>query len=195
MTPAEEKSLLRRRALAEREKRDQLLVRRLSENIREVISLSPVYREADALFLYAPIRGEVDLTPLCTEAFERGIPVAFPRASAGGEMTFYCMARDDSFDRDTYGIPCPPKGAEVARPTPKTLLLVPMVLGDEEGYRLGYGGGYFDRFLRVFPGVIRGVLPACDLLPHLPREPHDFPLPALITEAGEVFPHFPQKEV
>lgn len=194
MTPAEEKSLLRRRALAARERRDPLLVRRLSEKIREAISLSPVFQAADALFLYAPIRGEVDLTPLCTEAFERGIRVAFPRASAGGEMTYHYMAQGDDFDRDTFGIPCPPKGAEVARPTPKTLLLIPMVLGDEEGYRLGYGGGYFDRFLRDFPGVVRGVLPACDLIPRLPREPHDFLLPALVTEAGEVFPH-PPKEV
>ena len=194
MTPAEEKSLLRRRALAEREKRDPILTRRLSEKIREAISLSPAFQAADALFLYAPIRGEVDLTPLCTEAFERGIRVAFPRASAGGEMTYHYMAQGDDFDRDTFGIPCPPKCAEVARPTPKTLLLIPMVLGDEEGYRLGYGGGYFDRFLHGFPGVVRGVLPACDLLPRLPREPHDFPLPALVTEAGEVFPH-PPKEV
>lgn len=69
------------------------------------------------------------------------------------------------------------------------LLLVPCVGFDDDGYRLGYGGGYYDRTLAGWPGASRPVTvgiayDACRIA-SLPREPHDLPLDAIVTETGE----------
>jgi 5-formyltetrahydrofolate cyclo-ligase len=87
--------------------------------------------------------------------------------------------------RGTYGIPEPSKDWPLAYPK---ILLVPLLAFDSHGHRLGYGGGYYDRtldFLRANSTVHAvGVAYAGQEVDALPREDHDHPLDAVITENG-----------
>ena len=184
MTPREEKKVLRAKALRRRAERSETELARLSDALCRRITACDAFRECDCLLLYAAVRGEMDPTALRTLADKRGIPVGYPRTEEGGRMTYRRVPPEIALRPGAYGIPAPDALAPKIRPTDRTLLLVPALMGDRAGYRLGYGGGYFDRFLMSFSGVVLGVVFAEELTDALPRETFDLPLPAFATQNG-----------
>ncbi len=191
MTTKEEKQRLRalykkkREAIppSERAVRDAALCRALAA--------SPSYRHASTLLAYAPIGAEIDLRPLLREALAAGKRVALPRSLGGGLMTFhYIESLDDLVPGEHYGIPEPPPGSELLLPTPATLCLVPGIVFDRRGYRVGYGGGYYDRFLRELDGAAIGVVYHDFILPTLPSGRHDLTVSALATDRGILPAHY-----
>ncbi len=91
-----------------------------------------------------PIRGEPDFRPWMRELTERGVRVALPVIIAKGQPLLFREWRPEArLERGVWGIPVPAEGATVE----PTLLLAPLVGFDDDCYRLGYGGGYFDRTL------------------------------------------------
>lgn len=64
------------------------------------------------------------------------------------------------------------------------LLIVPGVLFDSDGYRIGFGGGYYDRFLKTFSNLTVSLVSEKQILPSIPKEQHDVPVQYLITEKG-----------
>ena len=79
-----------------------------------------------------------------------------------------------------FGIPAPSGGED----TPCEVALAPLLAVDADGYRLGYGGGYFDRFLPTLNGVSLGASYDADIVDMLPREGFDRPLDGIVTESG-----------
>ena len=167
--------------------------KKLSQRVcRRLLSLI-CFRETELLLLYSAIQGEVDLTPLAEEALKRGKKVAFPRVTGKGQMV-YCICRPDELVKGTYGIPAPPEGSLPVTEemlTGTTLILLPAMLFDEEGYRLGYGGGYYDRFLSSFPGISVGVAAREFIVPALPHSRYDRPVHILVTEKEVKTVHAP----
>lgn len=188
MTNSERKAALRKSALARRMATDA--VRRTFDSLAVVhlIEGSERFLSADRLFLYAPVRGELDVTPLVDTARARGIPIAYPRIDGDGHMSYYEHAAGVPLVVGAFGIPAPPAAARRLEPTPHTLLLLPTLMGDLLGYRLGYGGGYFDRYLPAFSGYAVGVLSAEELVPALPVEKTDVPVAAFATPVGWRYP-------
>lgn len=145
--------------------------------------------------LYWPLRGEVDLRDLGAGLADRlALPVieragapAAPAGTAPGRLLYRPWRRDQPLMADACGIPAPvPEGPPLAA-SDLTLLLVPALAIDQEGYRLGYGGGWYDR-LRSDPAWARipalAVLPSACRLERLPRDPWDIPLAGWLSEDG-----------
>lgn len=106
-------------------------------------------------------------------------------------MTWYRMDPAEPLERGPHGIAEPPARADrLMRPEgfARPVAIVPAIALDRAGFRLGQGGGYYDRFLPGFPGVSVGIVPAARLLPSLEAlgacGPHDAPVDIVITERG-----------
>ena len=111
----------------------------------------PEFAEADGVFTYLSFGAEVDTRELIERAWSLGKTVALPRVVPGTrQMRWYAVDSLDCLERSSFGVEEPP--ADPAREvTPRDfhtpVALVPGLAFDREGYRLGYGGGYYDRFL------------------------------------------------
>ena len=131
--------------------------------------------------VYWPIRGEPDLRPWMQTLSARRVRVALPVALAPRQrLEFREWQPNAPLARGLWKIPYPAEGAEV-RPT---VLIVPVVGFDEACYRLGYGGGFFDRTLAVLrprPLAI-GVGYSIAALATIYPQPHDIPMNRIVTE-------------
>ena len=139
----------------------------------------------DRLFsAYWPIKGEPDLRPLMADLHAAGIRVALPLVEVKqAPLVFRRWTPETRMVRGDWNIPVPPPEAEVVTPD---VALAPLVGWDRAGYRLGYGGGYFDRTLaHLAPGpfVIGIGLQVAELATIYPQ-PHDLPLDAIVTDEG-----------
>ncbi|MDP3033279.1 MAG: 5-formyltetrahydrofolate cyclo-ligase [Rhodocyclaceae bacterium] len=128
-----------------------------------------------------PVRAEVDCRTLVAELITAGWQAAMPAVTTlNAPMQYRAWAPDAPMTTDPYGIPVPQAEQCV---TPDVLLL-PLVACDPNGYRLGYGGGYFDRTLaaNVPRPLAIGVGFELAIVPSIYPEPHDIPLDIIVTE-------------
>ena len=140
-------------------------------------------KENKYIGIYWPIKGEVDLRPLKTN-FEKSL--ALPASHKNGLLTYHpWLSRN--LQKDFNGIPSPLNHKQIA-PKEISLLLIPALAVDNNGIRLGYGGGYFDRLRakkewNLIPAYV--ILPrACISKESLPRESWDIPFNGWINEEG-----------
>lgn len=180
----EEKAALRRtvRALRSRITPDRRAL--LDAALIDKISATHAFLSARALIAYWPTKQEINLVPLIEQARMRGIPVYLPRTEADG-MHFYRYEGEHALFPDRYGIPSPVPQNPLPEDTEGMLCILPGLAADRQGCRLGYGGGYYDRFLTTYRGNTLFPLYDCFLLDTLPHEPHDIKIPWIITEKGE----------
>ncbi|TCZ54596.1 5-formyltetrahydrofolate cyclo-ligase [Roseicella aquatilis] len=132
---------------------------------------------------WLPFRGEPDLRPWMAAAAARGAVTALPVVEARGRPLRFCTWRPgEALAPGPWGIPMPAGGEAVV----PDLMLAPVVGFDGEGFRLGYGGGFFDRTLAALAPRPRAVgvgLAAARLATIFPQ-PHDVPMDMIVTEAG-----------
>ncbi len=172
--------LLQKRAEFSQEER-----RKMDRAIAEGIIDSPLFKNASILLVYAPLENEINLLPLASIARKRGIPVAFPRCDKEtNTMQFYTLPVGQKLAPGAYGIPEPPEDAPLCTPDRRAVCIVPALSYDLSGNRIGYGKGYYDRYLATFPGVTVGATYASMLLKSAPTEAHDLPVNWLFTERG-----------
>ena len=133
---------------------------------------------------YWPIKGEPDLRPLMAELHQAGISVALPLVETrAAPLIFRHWTPETRMQRGDWNIPVPPPDAHVVTPD---IALAPLVGWTTDGYRLGYGGGYFDRTLAALspkPFVVGIGINAAQLKTIYPQ-PHDIPLDLILTEKG-----------
>ena len=173
--------LLQKRAEFSREERKEL-----DRDISTGIMNSPLFKNASMLLIYAPLENEINLLPLAHVARKRGLPIAFPRCDKEtNTMQFYFLSEGQKLIPGAYGIPEPPEDAPVCVPDERALCVVPALSYDLSGNRIGYGKGYYDRYLSTFPGITVGATYAPMLLKSVPTEAHDLPVDWLFTERGE----------
>ena len=137
---------------------------------------------------YWPIKGEPDLRPLLAELHEAGALVALPLVEVkASPLVFRRWTPDTRMVRGDWNIPVPPPDAPVVTPE---ISLAPVVGWTGDCYRLGYGGGYFDRTLASLsprPFTIGIGFQSARLATIYPQ-PHDIALDAIVTEAGIAVP-------
>ncbi len=181
----EEKTLLREKHIAARKALPPDEKKARDKRIVEKLLSSRAFKGAEAVLLYYPIKEEIDLRPIIRACREAGKPVALPKCK-GDEMAFYVLEPNTLCVKGAYGIPEPPEGAPLFVPNHKTLCITPGLSFDLRGGRLGYGKGYYDRFLKNFPGVAVGAVYEDMIETELPAEEHDFPVRFLFTDAREI---------
>jgi 5-formyltetrahydrofolate cyclo-ligase len=132
---------------------------------------------------YHAHRDEADPGPLLQALAQRGARIAFPRVIAKDQgLEFHLVPDGEILRPGAYGIHEPL--AHWPRVIPD-ILLVPLLAFDDHGYRLGYGGGYYDRTLAAMRGARAiGVAYAGQRMDFLPHDAHDWPLDAILTEMG-----------
>jgi 5-formyltetrahydrofolate cyclo-ligase len=182
---SERKRELRRRILRMRESLTPEEVRRESQAVCERLVCHPAFDGGETILFYFPFRKEVDVRPAMEEAWSAGKRVVLPKADPETKsLAFYQLKRGEPLVSGSYGIPEPP-GEESARIPPDAidLVVVPGVAFDEQGYRLGYGGGYYDRFFSRHPGPFQriGVAYPFQVVSTVYPDVHDQRLDGLIT--------------
>ena len=183
----EEKSALRKELLYKRasvsfEKKTQAE----KSIVSRFLSLAS-FRFANDVLLYYPIKGEVDVLPIFTAAIQAGKRVAFPLCnSESSTMTYHYVSSLDELQKGSYGISEPCKDAELYVPSKEKhdIIIVPAVCFDKDGYRIGYGKGYYDRYLNDFGGTVIGVAMSDFILPSLPKGRYDKSVDLILTEKG-----------
>jgi len=143
-------------------------------------ALQPLLQQLEPLCLglYWPLEGEFDAPAFWAAQALPGVQVALPYAQREGRQMHYRRwdGRAPSL-QDEMGIP-----SSSGAPAEPDVVLVPCLGFTRAGYRLGYGGGYFDRWLAAHPGVtavgLAWSVGACEFAP----EAHDLPLAVILTE-------------
>jgi 5-formyltetrahydrofolate cyclo-ligase len=174
------KSELRQRFLAERLALSPESVQAEESAIHQFLSQWSTFQEARSVLSFLAFRNEPDLTALMNAYPEK--QWAIPR----------CVGQDLAWHRypapiakNKYGIPEPEGDSPVFNPATADLCLVPLLAWDSRGYRLGYGGGFYDRFLAVYPLETIGIAHRAFGMERLPCEPAwDIPLKAVCTGEG-----------
>ncbi len=151
------------------------------------------FRFSNVVLLYAPIKGEIDLTAFAKEALARGKKIAFPRCNtADHTMTYHFIDDLSLLSPGAMGIPEPPQDAPVYDPAAdprEAVCFIPALIYDEGGYRVGYGGGYYDRYLRHFRGSKIGVVYSDFIEKKVPRGRFDIRADIMLTEKNVRIPH------
>ena len=131
-----------------------------------------------------PIKGEPDLRPVLADLHRAGVTIALPVVETrSAPLIFRRWTPETKLVRGDWNIPIPPPEADVLQPD---IALAPCLGWTDDCYRLGWGGGYFDRTLAVLtpcPLTI-GIALSAARLPTIYPQPHDIPLDLILTEDG-----------
>lgn len=150
-----------------------------SQALAQLFYASEAYKNANTIYGYLPYNQEVRTVPMLERAMADGKRVAVPKCY-GNEMRFLYMEDLSKVEKGYAGIPEPIADEPVA--DDKTaLVLMPGMAFDPKGNRMGYGGGFYDKFLAAEPG--HPTLALCydfQMLPHLETEEHDIPVDVVL---------------
>ncbi len=183
----QKKRELRKKIIHERDRLTEAEIAEKSARIAENLYNLPAYKNANAVMFFISFGSEVDTRPMVEETITRGKLALAPKAVPETKELIPSVIKD--FEQDlvpgAYNIPEP--GEETLRPLEPQkidLLIVPGVGFDLEGGRLGYGGGYYDRFFeRLKPGVPLVALAfEMQILPGIPLDQWDRRVDIIITE-------------
>ena len=151
-----------------------------------LLSLSKI-KAADTVLLYASFGSETDTWGPAEKLLASGKVTAFPKSGENGIMTFHKVTDLSQLSDGKYGIKEPDTSLPFPEITADTVCIVPGLAFTEKGGRLGYGGGFYDRFLAAHPGVCRIALAYEGMLTaELPLMPHDLRVDIIVTEERTV---------
>lgn len=158
------------RALSERDERDETI-------IHKVLSL-PVWQQAHTVALTLSLDLEVNTRPLIDAALEAGKSVLVPKVTKQG-LTFHEIKTFSELHPGVMGILEP---TTMESDLDIDVCIVPGRVFDRSGYRIGWGGGYYDRFLATYDGATIAIAYGVQVLDEIPIEPHDIPVELIVTE-------------
>ena len=183
----EEKSLLRKEVLHKRNSMSHFEISTKSKLIQQKLIGSPVFNQSKSIGLYLAIGSEVQTREIINYALDLGKTVLLPRIMSN-DLRFYVVDQKDfkknSFDVNRFGIKEPNidnKPADFI-----DLLIIPGIVFDMYGFRIGYGYGYYDKYLTIskFSKSIGLAYDFQFIKKPIPILPHDRKIDVLITESG-----------
>lgn len=144
----------------------------------------PYYKESQNIFIFYSVEDEFNTHPLIEQALADGKNVSIPRVADGkkGLMKAHEYEEGDDLFESSFGIPEPDPEQPTMEPSEIDLIIMPCVTCNNKGERLGYGGGFYDRFLSKFTG--KTLLPFYSKLQtdDIPTEAHDKKPNIIMTE-------------
>ena len=163
----------------------------LHENSKKIVetfvNLSQ-YQNMDLLLAYVDAKREVETRLLMERAWKDHKKVAAPRVDGDGIMDYYYINSLDDLDPGSFGIMEPKMDCPICEDE-NGLMLMPGVAFDEHCHRVGYGGGYYDRYLEKHPDIVHIALAfEFQVFPEVPFEAHDILPQMLVTEKRIIRP-------
>ena len=177
-----EKAQLRQYFLNQRQQLLPQQWQQQSQQLCDQLSQWDLFRQAETVCAYFSHRQEVDLSGLFALPKIWGFPRCVQK-----QLIWSTWQPNDPLMPDQYGILTPVSTAPLLEPNQVDLILVPTLAGDRRGYRLGYGGGYYDRLFaqpdwQAVPKV--GIVFATAIIDQLPVDAWDLPLSGFCSEQG-----------
>ena len=143
------------------------------------------FKYSDTILMYAPLEGEIDVMPIAERALELGKREAFQRCiEEPRNLDFKYVGSVDELKSGSYSIAEPTEDMESVTDYSKSICIIPGVVFDNAGYRVGYGKGYYDRFLAAYDGTKFGLAYSECILNEVPRGRFDRHVDILISEKG-----------
>jgi 5-formyltetrahydrofolate cyclo-ligase len=157
-----------------------------SVEIWKRLAALPVFQAASQALFYVSFRSEVETELMRGMARALGMRVAAPRSETHSkDMAFYELEAEEKLESGSFGLLQPAKPCPLADLSQRSVVLVPGLVFDPGGNRLGWGGGYYDRFLagkgRALPSI--GLAFEAQIAEKVPVQDHDIPVAWIVTEA------------
>jgi len=182
----EEKKKLRNIVLDKRNSIDNNRKEEMDREIFNKIINLDLYKEAKNIFIYLSFGSEIDTKPIIDRALEDGKEVYIPKVyKVNREMKAIRLNNFDDLEENSMGILEPKDDSNFIAKENIDLIIVPGAVFDLEGNRIGYGGGYYDRFLSNIKDRRNKVVLAYDLqiLDNIEAEEHDIKMDYILTNS------------
>ena len=144
----------------------------------------PAYREAETVFCFVGTGWEIDTRPILADALAAGKTLCVPLCTGPGIMELRQITSLSQLSPGAYRLPEPPADAPAVAVDAVELAVLPCMGCNHLGHRLGRGGGYYDRFLSAYRSAAVLVCRERLIREEIPLEPHDLPIPWVLTERG-----------
>ena len=174
-----DKKELRKKIREQKRAMTQSQIEESSRKLGEMFRATELYRNAKTIYGYLPYNQEVRTVPILEQALADGKRVAVPKVY-GDKMKFIYLTDLTKVEKSDFGIPEPiadgPTGDD-----PTALVLMPGLAFDKEGHRIGYGGGFYDKFLAQEPN--HPTIALCygfQMVEDLPTEEFDIPVDCVL---------------
>ena len=184
MTRQEEKKQLR--AIVRRLDRElpERYLRSSSAAIAAHLLAMPEYQAADTVFCFVGVNREIDTRSILEDILASGKRLCVPLCTGPGEMELHELPELCQLSAGSYGLLEPAPDSPLVGIDDVDFAIIPCLTCNHAGQRLGKGGGYYDRFLSHYRG---GTVLLCReklIREEIPVEPHDYPIPWVLTEKG-----------
>ncbi|MBO5200806.1 MAG: 5-formyltetrahydrofolate cyclo-ligase [Clostridia bacterium] len=177
------KQELRLRCRATREGMDKEQKAVLDSAVAENVRRLKEYRPAKTILIYVSTPIEVDTKRIIENAWADGKRVAVPRCIPDSrDMEFHYIDSFDCLSPGTFSVPEPPADSPIVTDFSGCLMIVPGMQFDMNGYRIGYGKGYYDRYMVRFTGRAAGICYSAELKPFMYHGRYDRPVDIVVTD-------------
>jgi 5-formyltetrahydrofolate cyclo-ligase len=183
-----DKKTLREQLIKKRSGLSPEFVLQKSQGVMNLLRAIAQWKDVQEVLVYWPIKGEVDIRPLVSELWQRGCRVLLPRCrpDAFGQMDIACASCEEDLTPGPFSIMEPDeKNCPAVSNCSPDMALIPGVCFDRRGYRLGFGGGYYDRLLAsdyMRETLTIGLGYDFQFVDKLPVQPWDMPVNIVCTE-------------
>ncbi|MBT31025.1 MAG: 5-formyltetrahydrofolate cyclo-ligase [Thalassobius sp.] len=180
-----EKEELRKKMLAQRAKLSLSEIKEFSENICSALEQLVSKEKPQVVHVFIPFKNEPDILPFLDFLLEKEIQVIAPKTLRNRQLEHYHYSGFSDLEQGLFKTLHPAKGLKYEGNI--DIILVPGLAFDKAGFRLGYGGGYYDTFLDAFPKSIKvGIAYPFQLVENVPVEAHDAKMNMIITGSETV---------
>ena len=178
------KSELRKQVLQEMKAMPQEQKQAMDQALTEQFLNHPFYQEAKVIATYLSFPHEFQTQGLIDQALKGGKKVLIPKTYPKGRMEFV-VYNPQQLAKTSFGLLEPQGDLEVVEPSQIDLIHVPGLAFTTEGYRIGYGGGYYDRYLEHFTGHTLSTVYPCQIQ-EFNLENHDIPVQEVLIDEGNL---------
>lgn len=182
------KQALRAQLLEQRRQTSTIQKRAIEDGITQRVLQSEWFAQAKTIFVYYSTEEEIATHTLIQAGLAAGKTICLPKCLPGHRMEARQITSLADLTEQTFGIPEPGVHCAVIEQEQIDLCIIPALACDRKGYRLGYGGGFYDRFLDGISAHTAVLCASSRIYDNLPREKFDIPCSRIYTENEVILP-------